>query len=358
MADYTFDGYEGGDSAPTRSASVASLANWAGAAVSLALVIGISVWGYRVVMRDVSGVPVVRAMEGPMRITPEDPGGELTDNQGLAVNEVAGSGEAAGPVDRLVLAPRPAGLGADDVPQGALPDVTEEERRARIGGTGSGQPVAQDSDDPIQALAERLAAGARPLSDVDETPSDEASPLRTADLPEPLESAPVPGARQPEPAGTAPSVSSRGEVAEAAPQEQPSAVAEGPGLAVSLRPKLRPSGIRTASLGTPPAEAAAAVAASNSKVEEIDPEMLASGTRLVQIGAFDSPETARSEWDRLTGRFGDYLVDKARVIERASSGGRVFYRLRAHGFDDLADARRFCAAFVAGNVDCIPVVTR
>jgi hypothetical protein len=36
----------------------------------------------------------------------------------------------------------------------------------------------------------------------------------------------------------------------------------------------------------------------------------------------------------------------------------VFYRLRAHGFTDLSDARRFCAAFVAGGVDCIPVVTR
>ena len=39
MADYTFDGYDGGDSAPS-SARVASLANWAGAAASLALVIG------------------------------------------------------------------------------------------------------------------------------------------------------------------------------------------------------------------------------------------------------------------------------------------------------------------------------
>jgi hypothetical protein len=28
------------------------------------------------------------------------------------------------------------------------------------------------------------------------------------------------------------------------------------------------------------------------------------------------------------------------------------------GFDDLNDARRFCAAFVAERTDCIPVVTR
>jgi hypothetical protein len=28
------------------------------------------------------------------------------------------------------------------------------------------------------------------------------------------------------------------------------------------------------------------------------------------------------------------------------------------GFDDLAAARRFCAALAAQNTDCIPVVTR
>ena len=343
MADYTFDGYDGGDSAPS-SARVASLANWAGAAASLALVIGISVWGYRVVMRDVSGVPVVRAMEGPMRIAPEDPGGELSDNRTLAVNEVAGNGEASGPVDRLVLAPREAGLGADDVPQGALPELTEDERRARVGGgTSDGAAV---SGDPIDALAERLASGTPEGEAAEETATE------TNDIDDALASVMA------DESGATPTVSSRGDVIDADEGDGDAAPFDGPGLSVSLRPRVRPAGIRTASLGTPPAEAAAAVARESAEVREMDPEMLPSGTRLVQIGAFDSLEAARTEWDRLRGRFGDYLVDKARVIEKATSGGRVFYRLRAHGFDDLADARRFCAAFVAGNVDCIPVVTR
>ncbi|HBS49363.1 MAG TPA: sporulation protein SsgA, partial [Rhodobacteraceae bacterium] len=33
-------------------------------------------------------------------------------------------------------------------------------------------------------------------------------------------------------------------------------------------------------------------------------------------------------------------------------------RLRAMGFDDISDARRFCSALVAGGADCIPVTTR
>ena len=52
------------------------------------------------------------------------------------------------------------------------------------------------------------------------------------------------------------------------------------------------------------------------------------------------------------------LEGKSRVVQKATSGGRGFYRLRAMGFNDIADARRFCSALVAENADCIPVVMR
>ena len=55
-------------------------------------------------------------------------------------------------------------------------------------------------------------------------------------------------------------------------------------------------------------------------------------------------------------RFGDYMVGKDRVIQEAETGGQPFYRLRAMGFTDLADARRFCAVLVADGTNCIPVV--
>jgi SPOR domain len=46
------------------------------------------------------------------------------------------------------------------------------------------------------------------------------------------------------------------------------------------------------------------------------------------------------------------------VIQSAESGGRTFYRLRAHGFDGDDDARRFCAVLQAQAADCIPVAQR
>ncbi|MFZ8875361.1 MAG: SPOR domain-containing protein, partial [Paracoccaceae bacterium] len=52
------------------------------------------------------------------------------------------------------------------------------------------------------------------------------------------------------------------------------------------------------------------------------------------------------------------MAERSRVIQRADRGGRIFYRLRADGFADLNDARRFCALLVASNADCIPVTVR
>lgn len=87
----------------------------AGAAVSLGLLVGMGVWGYKLVVRDANGIPVVRAMAGPMRETPANPGGTLPLNTGLAVNEVAAEGGASEPEDVLILAPQSAGLTEEDL---------------------------------------------------------------------------------------------------------------------------------------------------------------------------------------------------------------------------------------------------
>lgn len=337
MADFT---YNGAGMAPV-SGKMASVTNWAGAAISLALVAGIGVWGYKVIARDVSGVPIVQAMSGPMRVAPTDPGGTLADHQGLAVNAVAGNGAAAAPADKLMLAPRPAGLQAEDVALGALaPKSVEPAFQPSLAGNAkvveldpSGAPIPEGDplggDDPLLALANAIAKQSKPLSPV--APSDGTQ----GDVMAALAALPAGTVVSPEPA-TKP--------------KQPSF--DGPGLRRSLRPKVRPAGLSKVTRTAP------AIAATVAPVTEIDPASLTPGTRLAQIGAFDSPEAARAEWTRLDAIFGDYLEGKARVIEKATSGGRVFYRLRAHGFEDLADSRRFCAAFVARDVDCIPAVAR
>lgn len=286
---------------------ITNVTNWAGAFVSLALVVGAGVWGYQLLSRDVSGVPVVRAIEGPMREQPADPGGAQADHQGLAVNNVAAEGTAEGPADRLVLAPPPIRLTEGDAPLEALTvaasPLSEDALAESSGGTESIR--AED----LAALVDQISAGAEPLATV--PPAAETT-------------APKPAA--------APLVTE--------------------GLGRSLRPKLRPAGLKEATLAAATQTPAAQV------TEEVNVSEIAPGTRLVQLGAFASEAIARAEWDKLQAGFGGYLGDKKRVIQKASSGGRTFYRLRAMGFADLSDARRLCSALKAGNADCIPVVTR
>ena len=91
----------------------------------------------------------------------------------------------------------------------------------------------------------------------------------------------------------------------------------------------------------------------------IDVDNLTRDTPMVQLGAFESASIAKSEWLRISRRFESYFDGKRRVIQRrATSGGLVFYRLRAVGFEDMDAARRFCSLLKAENIECIRVAAR
>ena len=290
-----------------------TLFNWLGAFMSLALIGGLGVWGYQLAMRDVSGVPVVRALEGPMRIMPEDPGGMRAANQGLAVNSVAAEGGAEAPADRLILAPEPLDLAAEDLPQ------------SQLAGARPAQPSPAEPA-PAEPEATREVVLAKALSDGNALAQNVVPLSATIKSPEPIAKI-IPA-------------SVRGVVSSPVPRPRPigdvtaEAVANSVALAVG------------AAVGT------AAGAA------ELDPSAVPVGTRLVQFGAFDTPEAARAEWVKLDNRFSDFLRDKTRVVQQAVSGGKTFWRLRAMGFEDINDARRFCSALLAERQACIPVVVR
>ena len=111
-----------------------------------------------------------------------------------------------------------------------------------------------------------------------------------------------------------------------------------------------------AAAATAPAEApAAAVAAAEPAVKSAS---VASGTALVQIGAFDSDAIAGAEWDRVSGRYSSLFAGKSPVVQKHEAGGRTFYRLRIAGFESRDEARKFCAALIAAGNDCIPAAAQ
>ncbi len=305
MADIEFGDAVGGATA-ARALNMAGVMNWLGAIISLSLIAGLAYWGYQLVVRDVSGVPVVRALEGPMRVAPQDPGGLNASHQGLAVNNIAAVGEAEAPADRLVLAPRPTVLRPEDQTAAALSAMQAQERGGEITSLTN---TAEAGEPEILDQASLIDAALRQAQDT---------------------------------SATLPATVPQSEAIDASIL----------GVSQSLRPILRPQAVLASASAVP-----AAMSQSNG-IQIIDPDQIPVGTRLVQLGAFETAEIAAQEWLRLAARFDAFMAEKSRVIQQAQSGGKVFYRLRAHGFDDLSDARRFCSALLARQANCIPVVTR
>lgn len=282
-------------------ASLSTYINGIGALLSVALVFGAIDWGYRLAVRDVTGVPVIRALKGPMKVQPEDPGGTEADHQGLALNRVQAEHPAEEVPAKLVLAPKPVSLAKDDssaaqfaAEEAAVPNQEQEIAQALHEVVGD-QKIKSDADLAVAAaLAQDIVGKQLDIQDIRDASASLGSPLD--DL---------------------------------------------PGPAHAVRPLLRPA--ETASAGN---------------VTDLDPATLPVGTRLVQLGAFPDEAQAKKEWARLDSTYAPFMGDKQRVIQRTESSGRVFYRLRAAGFTDLADARRFCAAILSSEASCIPVLTR
>ncbi len=324
MADFTASphgaGYDGdsGQAYVTERApnALTTLTNVAGAAVSLALVIGIGVWGYKLLVRDVTGIPVVLAASGEMRVRPENPGGELAKHQGLSVNVVAAEGAAGKPADELRLAPQPVDLMPEDHVLQATVEAPPPLDLTRDGQVPDVAAALNSGN--VDDLVAQLTQGVTPLSDLSADANAVVASLSQSVVDEVQ-----------------------------AAEERVVAALDAPGVRQSLRPKRRPA-----------VRAVVTPAAVSNTTAEVDAASLPVGTRLAQLGAFDSAEVAREQWDQLSGRFSEYMGDKQRIVQKATSGGRVFYRLRVMGFADIGEARRFCSALVAQNADCIPVVTR
>ncbi|MSU89788.1 hypothetical protein GE300_09180 [Rhodobacteraceae bacterium 2CG4] len=270
---------------------------WGGAVLSL-MVLGLLVlWAYRLGVRDANEIPVIQAMERPARILPEDPGGEEVAHQGLEVNEILAGNEAQRP-GGASLAPAVLSLDRGDDPAPAA----DADAQAADAGTGEA-----DGDPVAETILSLLTA----------------------------------------------------ENSEAAPGQE----AEADGISAAdgrgrPRPRVRPEtlGLDTARARiTAPREQtrSAALAAA-----PVDPENLAAGTRLVQLGAFDTPEQAQAQWNRLLGGHSDLLGSKQYYVQRAESNGRVYFRLRALGFEGGASQRALCEALVARALECIPVTVR
>ena len=80
----------------------------------------------------------------------------------------------------------------------------------------------------------------------------------------------------------------------------------------------------------------------------------ASGTPVIQLGAYLSDDIANSEWGRLSGRHGDLLGKLTHYkTTTVAANGKTYHRLRVHGFASDAEAKALCVALKARSADCL-----
>ena len=281
---------------------------WVGAALSLSLLTGAIGWSYQLIVRDINQIPIVRAQLGPLRVAPDDPGGLTAANQGLSVTQLAVN-ERPLLSDEIFLAPAAEVLSEENVALQISEEnssITNEEKFDTL-------EVSTEKSLDLKIVPEQTATGL--------ATNNEAVLSTAAFSPKKLE------------------IENAVSLALSLTNEVSSSFN-------SLRPKIRPvvsNQVQTDNI---------ARSVANELVVT-----LPIGSAVVQLGAFESKSLAQIEWQRLEALLGSVLTSKNMMVQKAESGGRVFYRLRAFGFDDLSDARQFCSA-VNDKVACIPVVTR
>ena len=370
------------------------MATWLGAAAAIALVAGASLWTYRLGQREAMDIPIVAALEGPSGIEPVDQGGRVIANQGLSVNAVMEGGGARDVAAIVTTAPGEAGVLSGDqtqaeleamvrarkpiarpenAPSGVL-GVTEEAPHFATFRVEEGVPAAVPNGE-IDAAAIPVASEAPqqdptaddapgvlviadiPASDLPAaiaTATPEAGAVATADPAEEVEAAPV-------------QVASLGPIPPAdfgsafAPALQSAARARPANLNLAVQNAVDAAvqSVFASPQEAPVAEvvevaAVTAVAATNN----LDVIPLPSGTKMIQIGAYDSEAVARQQWDRFSRLHSDLLGSKTHYVQRTNNSGKIFYRLRVAGYDSKEQTRAACAALSARGLPCITAAVK
>ena len=281
---------------------------WTGAALSLFLLAGAIGWSYQLIVRDVNQIPIVRAQLGPLRVAPDNPGGLTAANQGLSVTQLAVN-EKPLLSNEIYLAPAAEILNEENL---AL-KVKEEYESNKVDGAFEIKEVNAENSMNLEALPDQKEVDSR---------SNDVGVLSKA-------------------AFSQKKIEIENAVSLAL------SITNDPDKSLSwLRPKIRPVGFyRNGNI-------------TEGQIVSNEPmPKLPIGSAVVQLGAFDSKSLAESEWQRFEKILGSILIPKKMVVQKAESGGKIFYRLRASGFSDISDARQFCTA-ISDKVACIPVVTR
>ena len=273
---------------------------------------------------DPNDIPVIEADSSPVKISPENPGGESFPHQDKTIyNTISGAHELAGEEKLL---PEP------ETPMINEPEVAESEPAARTWVRKSlkeegEDAVAEATDTPLAEATEQAVttpveekAEPAPLADKPE----EAPLVAEAPLAELDKTLAAPAAAQPP--ATTPAPVAKKEI----PQVQGKEIPIVAGAPVKV-----------------PAEAAPI-----KPVAPATPVQQASGDFKVQLGAYGSQAEADSNWARISRKYAGVLDGKPHLVVKAVLPNGTYYRLRASGFASPDAAKQACSKLSAQGQAC------
>jgi hypothetical protein len=248
-----------------------------------------------------SAAPLLKP-NGPMKVAPENPGGTKIPHQEMTVYQSLNEKKEAGPVERILPPPE----------QPMTPPATPPAAAEPPGAAGGESSRMRSADTVRGALGETETAKTK-------TPDTVLSPLG-GPAPRTL----VPASKAPQVALATPKSPSRDvRAAEVKPVDR---LAE-----------------RTAKAEPAPKAEAPQVAA------------IPAGAYRVQLGSVSSEGQATKFWGTQRDKNDDLLGKLALNVERATIGGKTYYRIQAGPLRDADSARSLCDQLKRRQVGCIIV---
>ena len=274
------------------------IVNWAGALLSIIILITLIIWGFSLNVSDSAEIPVVKAKIKELRVVSEEPGGQIVNYQGLSVNNVQEQGSAQSAATRIILAPEPIELIEEDINISIIENsrVTNEPKVSSLNnGDGENKKEIINVLDGISPFAVVISVipkirnlyGTHSLdkiienNDVDLTPGTEDKFIENND--------------------------------------------------VELTP------------GT------------KDKIKAANEVSLKSGTNLVQLGFYSTKQKAQKVWSDLMINNSSVFKNKKRIIQNVNIRGNNSYRLTVVGFSGLGESKDFCLFLRDSLPTCLPM---
>lgn len=269
--------------------------------------------------------PVIRAEQGPNKVTPAQPAQEqqASDGQKLIYDRVGGN----------------ATTGNEQV-------VSSEEQPVDVSQAAQPQQPRVIQTTPSQSSA----------------PANSAEPKRVRTLTVRADGTVVPDDAAPTPTPVAPtSLSSSGQSAVSTPiplntgtgapvSTNPTPLAATPSIVDNVKSSDRVAAAPTPAPAAAPAPAPAAPAASPAAA----PATAVAGAYVVQIASVRSEAEAQATWRSMQGKYPGLLSNQPFTVKRADLGDRgVYYRAQVGSFSGREDAVKLCEALRAQGGDCM-----